>query len=459
MTFTQSTPNEPVAIPSLSAKVGESRNTGDVTNQWLWVLAAIVVGIVVRAAFVSSPARLTGDEVDHYTGSVEVARGILPSVVPFRPPAYVYFGGVILRLFGDNSITIRIAQILLEGITIFLIVRLGRHQFGTRAGILAGWLYALSPEQISYSHLLWTESVLCLMVVAGWIALQRLYHQPGIFAPIATGTIWAILALLKPYNVYFFPILVTMIVVCKWRNDGHRSGLKKIVWGSIAVVVQFLWVYPWCDFTSRPATIISSQGQRVLEVGTNYFSPPQFDFAYRRDVSAIQRRTLGRRSGIVSFVLRNPGLFMSRTVEKMANLWAPNSFLIRHLYSGHYDDPYAMPIHVRIGLPAITILTIGVVLILAAFGIGGAKIDFFCISVVCYVALTVMMISLTVSLSRYRVPLMPLLTVYAASFIADSSCKMRLRKSEARTNVTYVAVFILLMLWAYRLPSVVLALW
>ncbi len=427
--------------------------------RWDQMLAPIIVGVLLRLAFVATPDRLTGDEIDHFQGSVEVSRSETPSVVPKRPPAYLYFGGTVLRVFGEAPIHIRIVQAILEGVTITLIILLGRSRYGNPCGIVAGWIYALSPEQISFSHTLWTETPLSLMLVVGWMTLMRLHERPGILIAILTGGAWGVLALLKPYNLYFFPILATLSFVSGGMSAHWRRATPRFTWTGVSVVMQLCVVFPWCDFSAKPFVIISSQGQRVLEVGTNYYPPPQFDFSYLRDVPEAQRRKQGRRVSTSVFVIQNPGLFTVRGLEKMTNLWAPNSFLLRHIYSGHYGDPYSISPWVRIGLSTVTILCIGTVLILAAFGMMGAKFEFFEWSIVCCLVCTIGMISLTVSLSRYRVPLMPFLMIFAAYFLTKKDCGEAIRCSETRKIILGCSVSLLMFFWAYRLPSIVQALW
>jgi hypothetical protein len=143
----------------------------------------------------------------------------------------------------------------------------------------------------------------------------------------------------------------------------------------------------------------------------------------------------------------------------MTNLWAPNAFLIRHIYSGYYGAPQEISPFMRIGLSAATILSISFVLILAVFGFAGAKVDFFFLSVLCYLVLTVAMISLTVSLSRYRVPVMPFLMIFAAHFLANPDARKAIGVSDTRLRIVLVSSLTLLSLWAYRLPSIILSLW
>ncbi len=107
--------------------------------------------------------------------------------------------------------------------------------------------------------------------------------------------------------------------------------------------------------------MVSTQGNRVLRAGTNCYPPPQFDFFYVRNPNRQLRERVDRREGIAEFVLNHPVMFASRSLEKLSNLFAPNSFLIRNLYAGYYGPARNIPRVVRIIVVCGTMLWIMVI--------------------------------------------------------------------------------------------------
>ncbi|WP_436717728.1 glycosyltransferase family 39 protein [Roseiconus lacunae] len=415
------------------------------TNATIVLILAAAFAIRLWSLSIVDPPRLIGDEVDHFHGALQFAESEPVTVLPKRPPFYIWFAGSVIAIAGETPFHIRLAQVLIDCLTtlgVFVLCRqIFRHsQSADRTSVFAMGMYAIYPEFIAYSHYLWTETVFLCTLVFGFIALLKLYSEAMARTAVLAGLVWGISALLKPYQVYIFPCLLTCNVLC----SDHRGKYRQAQLAILAMAIAATTVFPACCGHAKGWVLISSQGERTLESGTNYYPPPQFDFSYSRSFPESVKRKIGRKESIIAFLAGNPSLAFNRSLLKIGDFFAPNSYLIRHLYMGYYGDPLAMKRDVRLAI-VITCMTsiIGFLL----FGVLGFTAEFPALSelrstvpgklffwhAVVYSILTILMVILAVSMSRYRLPLM----VFCVVFTARWAAMIRLRPIAKRSGVQW----------------------
>lgn len=420
----------------------------------------MLVAVLLRVALVLLFPKMAmfGDELDYYRGARELASGLEVSVLPFRPPLYLFFLASIFKVFGPNADAVRIVQAGLEGACVAGLYLLARRVGGHRAGLIAAWSFALFPDFIGYSHTLWSESFSLFVMVSALLLLWRLGERPSWPLAIAVGIAWGMMCLIKPYHVYLTPLLLACTVVCARANA--RAGMARLAAGALAT--SFLVIAPWSIYLSLEhgrTILISSTGALNLRDGTNYYSPPQYDFPYPQRVPAELVDALGREEGLMEFVLANPGLFAARAGEKMGYLWSPNSFAIRHLYRGKYGPPERFGAVLRITIASVVMAATAAILLLAIPGFFGSRDALGAAFATAYVLPYSLMITVTPALSRYRLPMMIFAVLYAACFLADGRAALE-RLKRARVWVPSAILWIALAVaWNARVPEVVAALW
>ena len=431
------------------------------------VLLPIVVGVSLRLALVIAvpDVPLHGDELDFVQGARELLAGQDVSFFPFRPPAYIAFVAGVLGLSGDSPDAVRMAQGLLDGLTILGLFLLGSRALGRRVGLVAAWIYAFYPEAIAYSSYLWSETLAQLLLIWGLLALVALRERPARGCAMATGLLWGVLALVKPFQLYLLPLLVAWLVIDTPR--GSRGPMLRA--GALVVGLTLVTITPWSVVQSvregKPV-LICTTGAKNLTSGVNYAPPPQFDFASPWDISPEERASYPKREvGVVAFILQEPGLFLERAVQKMSYLWSPNSSIIRYLYVGFppdvttkYGHPKRMAKGLRLGIVGVTLVSNILLTLGLAMGIllsrerllGGLA----AIGTLAYMG----MITLTPALSRYRLPLMLFATLYSALLLSGRADTQRLQRPAVMTGAC-IALLCLVVLWSMRLPEILELVW
>lgn len=127
---------------------------------WLWAVAALVFGALLRLWFISHAGSVTGDSLlygdiakNWLTHGVYgfAMRGDQPLPTLIRLPGYPLFAAACFRLFGmDHYTALMYVQCVMDLGTCVLVAALAWRLFGRRAGMAALWLAALCPFTANY---------------------------------------------------------------------------------------------------------------------------------------------------------------------------------------------------------------------------------------------------------------------------------------------------------------------
>ena len=132
------------------------------------LLASLLVKALLAVVFADIAPQY--DERQFLRFGNDVYQGNGPPVL-WRAPGYQLFMALGLALAGGHTIGIRLLQVLASAAVSILVYRIGRREWGEKAGLVSGGFIAFYPAQVAFSHLLWSETLYCLLTV--W-AFERL---------------------------------------------------------------------------------------------------------------------------------------------------------------------------------------------------------------------------------------------------------------------------------------------
>ena len=312
-----------------------------------------------------------------------------------------------------------------------LLFHVARRFADTRVAVVAVWLYALSPTQIFFAQSLWSECLYGGLLLLGVWAFDRSHQsERTIRFAIWTGVIVGVCVLFRGVATYMLPIFAGALVWKKWFSfEAWKKAIALILAATIAVA-------PYSTYASKKfdTFMISDRtlGQ-MMWLGNNEFSPIAFDWgngplsniAYERHTSNGRKPCARRNQPVkrdqcqtqagVDWIQSNPEEFVRRIPLRIAQMLNPHSFLTRHLRWGnmqglpHWLDESIIALNVFWNLVILWFGTVG----LALYGRGGRGLLVSGIWLYHIAA-----IGLLAGLTRYRVPLEPLLMIYAAWVIA-----------------------------------------
>jgi len=424
---------------------------------------------------------------------IDLGQGMTTSAGWLWAPGYPYLLALHRQLTGFAE-AIKGTQAVASLVIILLLYHLTRRatalwstdaRLQRRAGRIAAWLYAVSLPQAFFSMSMWSEVIYSMLLLVALLALHRaapprdpgvpeeerlspgarsLRHDLGLAA--AVGAMVGGCVLFRGVATYMLPIFVVALL---WR----RLVLGR-AWAqaAVAVVAAVLVVAPYSVHISRKfdATIITDRtlGQ-MMWLGDNDFPPITFDAgdgalsrrAWNRVTrpgrancaprsDAMERDQCETQAG-VAWIKAHPVDFMERMPLRVAQLVTPHSLLTRNLRWGRWRGlPQWVDELIVLAGAAGSMLVMWV----GALGLAARGRRALGVVVSGILLYHVAAISLLAGLSRYRIPLEPLLMVYAAQVLASPRLALAvLPRRPWRLGVAVLALGLLVPLVLWFLPA------
>ncbi len=167
-----------------------------------------------------------------------------------RPPGYIIFLAGIELGFGNQHYWITLVQLLLSGLTSLVLLRLGIELQRPRAGLLAAWLYALSPNVLLWSLTVMTEVTFAMLLALTSLGIVRAVNSYKRWWPVAAGLGLAAMAYVRPIALIFAPVWGAVVFWYRSRASGRRRALvTALVPALILAAATVPWAYRnWVDY-------------------------------------------------------------------------------------------------------------------------------------------------------------------------------------------------------------------
>lgn len=401
------------------------------------------------------------------------------------PPGYPFFLSQCFALSGANGLLIaKLLQILASGVTGAATMVFAHRLYGQRAATYAGILWIIYLPLIGFTHTLWSESLFLALFVPGVLqllgALESLQRNQTVGRKegrsigrhlILAGLALAGAAYIKQAALFLIPLLGLLIAA-------YAGGsTKRRVWAaSLFLLASLVPVLPWtlrnAEVYGRFVPVGATLGENVFRgINARYtnfdtllvdaarkdrglepasprerlVTPPGSGWERPEELPNLVERQQTALSRGVGFAREHPKWFVRSRLQKLADWVAPLSFFLRHQALGSYANTPLGGDAVRRATSIWALLCPFCVLALA---VGGAsKLDHrpaaaLLGTVFAYFLAT----ALLVSMSRFRIPVVPFCIVFAAGAFG--------RQAPARLLPTGLGIAALLFLWWLNLPVI-----
>lgn len=406
------------------------------------------------------------------------------------PPGYSWLLSQLVGLFGAGAlVAVKILQVLASasiGLTTMLLAyRLGGSM---RAARVAGLLWVAYLPLAAFTHLLWNESLfLAFFLPSVYQCLAVLQAKEGERVDgrlVLAGLGFAAALYLKEAPTYLVPAIAGLLVPFA---GGAVEGLRRAL---LLVGVTFVAVLPWClrnlevyghfaladsmgenaynginedyrNFDLIPVDV--QRGRRSLtplvpEVvrhdlvqapeGSGWPRHERLSFQDDELVNTIERSKAMTSDGL-AYMRENPGWFARSRLKKLADLVTPMSFFTRHHALGHYDET-ALGGPVARKLSSLWAIACSVLTLLLGFAGLYRLPDKRGLLLVGLVVGYTFSTSMLVAMSRFRVPIVPLLLASAAVLLT----RERADRRPLATGATLATWAALGLLWWVNWPEV-----
>jgi mannosyltransferase len=188
--------------------------------------------------------------------SVYLARMSLPQLTAWtaddiQPPLYYYLLHFWLLLFGQSSseFVVRFPSLFFGVLTVPLMYRIGRHLFGTTAGLLAAFLTAVSPLYLWYAQETRMYTMLTfLCLLSSYLLLKALERRAPPHLPIWLAFAVANVAAAYTHYFAFFVMAFQGIYLVAWSWWMRRRERRSLLRGLVALAAVALAYLPWVPF-------------------------------------------------------------------------------------------------------------------------------------------------------------------------------------------------------------------
>ena len=295
---------------------------------------------------------------------------------------------------------------------------------------------------------MFTGGLLAILAVAD--RLDR--SEPALRLAALAGLIFGLSCLIKVLPLYLVLLLAAWLVL---RGSQPRSSAARAA--AVLVGVTFAAILPWTTRNAvayqRFALIETTTGKNLVR-GNNAMGPSNWDWGDFRRTPALRDadchddnpvdldRCLTRhaRRAIAS----HPGQFFDDLDTKVADLLNPTSFLVRHVRSGVYGEwpPGAADLLVLV----VALFNMGVMALAVIGWRHGPASSARAVgaTVTTYVVVVHLM---TFGMSRFRLPLAPLLAVGAGLALASPLAWRDMARARRDLVPTLVLLALLLACW------------
>jgi 4-amino-4-deoxy-L-arabinose transferase-like glycosyltransferase len=237
----------------------EPRN-GSIRARSRILLIFIAIGLTARIAItvylgIATPPIPGSDASEHDSYAWNLAqghgyRGVSPDVKSptgelldhpsaYRAPGASIFWAGIYWIFGHRYGPVRLAQCVLDTLTILLLYRIARICFGETVALLAASVYAVWPTALLYSSLLGSEPLYAFLFCWSLLLSLQFAERPTWRRAAGAGALLG-LALLTRGNA-----VMMVVLLIPWGIVQFRRTPRLIIRACAVPLIAVLMLVPW----------------------------------------------------------------------------------------------------------------------------------------------------------------------------------------------------------------------
>lgn len=433
----------------------------------LWASLIFVVAMTLRLIFLfefqavpifSHPFM---DMAYHHDWATAIARGEEFIKGPFfRAPLYPIFLGAVYFLFGDNPWVIRIIQALMGSFSAALVYLIARRLFDNRTAALAGIISAGWGTVIFYDAQLLIPTLVIFLDLAALYYLVKALEKNDSKYLAAGGIILGLSAVARPTILLFAGVLVFWMFFI-WRKQGWQFYSSKLVIFLFALVLPILPVTIYNYVKSGEFTLIGTYGGLNFYIGNNLeadgvsarLPEARSDWwGMMEDAQRMAEYDVGHKltpaqqsdywtNKTLNEIIEYPGHFIALTFKKFLILCG--GVELANNFDLYFFTHRTMLMKLLIW-PDVLFFPWGIIFPLAVAGMLLAsrkdyRVQLLLLFLIAYVP-SVVLFFVT---SRYRLPMAPLLAVFAAVAVTTFIYKRRKLTTRKKTAIISLTVALL----------------
>lgn len=420
-------------------------------------LFAFLLRLVYILQYRSSPffshPIIDGETYDRMAWNLAQGKGLWKGAF-WQPPLYPAFLGLIYTLLGRSPLNARLVQALLGSASCLLLYGIARRILNRPAAAAAGFIMAAYGVLIYFDGEILIPSLYIFLLLAGLLLLLRAGDGGGAIRWGEAGIVLGLASLARPNILLFIPLAALWAGI---RAEGEK-GLRRLAPALFLLLGAFVSVAPVTLrnlIVSKDFVLISSNGGLNFYLGNNPAAEetvairPGFHWDRLVDepfceegVSAPSARSRYFFRKAFTFIRGNPLSFLSLLGEKFARFW--NSFEMgrnQDVYASRKDSSLLALLLWRVGPFG---FPFGLLAPLACAGFFTSwALRNRLLPLTLFLLATCLSVVLFFPASRYRLPVVPVLILFAVHFLFWGI--RQAREKRGRTLLLSLVPFILVL--------------
>ncbi len=392
-----------------------------------YVIALFICAFLVRmliALSINMP--LVSDDADYHAIGIALSEGkgfILENqLTASRPPGYPVFLSVCYWIFGPSSLSVRCAQACVDLLSCLLLFLIARNVFSQRIAFIATSILAFFPLHLLYIPRISTEIVFTsLLLLNVWLMIRPWRENQAFLSIVLIGLAIGVATLVRPIGGI---LILAAIWFCWNRTVPTRTNVlcTATLLGSFMLILL-----PWLvrnQVVFGHYALTSNLGLN-LWIGNNPQANGSYSF-YKADNPLALEKDEFKQSDLgfrlaCDYVIHHPFSYPLLLAKKTAHFFSSDySLMIFLQYNPEWSHyPRAALIYGKLSIPLWILLHFPYVVVVF-FGILGlvcpANGQIRSAWFILFVTLSFFIVHLVFfSGARFRMPVMPLFILFAAS--------------------------------------------
>lgn len=409
------------------------------------VLVALLLRLLFLSAFADTPfySRHFSDSKIYVDLAQRMLAGESMTRAWFMSPLYPWMISLTMRVTDDYLFWVRFLQVLFGCGTVLLVWRIGISVFDRLTGIIAAVLTAVSAPLIFYDSLLLIDSLLTFFVIAGLYFLLAAVRSGRAGDWLISGVFIGLAVVTRASVVVFVPVLLIAWMFRQRTGPGHFRGVA--VWTAALFVLMLPTAIHNFSAEGVIQPVTSSFGFN-LYAGNNdeavglyhmpdpvdlYTDPNGHDYVEGQSGRTMNSAEVSSwwRDRAVKWVVENPGKFIALLTKKLLLMLHPGDIDQIGMSMAFVTDRYG-------AVPGMPLVLFPVVVVLAAAGFAASWKKGNADWPLRLFFLTYLLITAVFFVSgRLRLPLLPLMHLYAGSAVAIVLEQLRKKSIDRRMIV------------------------
>lgn len=337
-------------------------------------------------------------------------------------PGYPAFLAGVYSVTGRDFAAVRMTQAIVGALTVLLCYLMGRDGFGARAGLIAGTLAAVTPALIAYTGMLLTETLFAFGIALSiWLAI-RAFQTSSTRWWVLTGLALGLTVLVREEVLLLALLIVGTIAVFGTRQKVRHATAFLL---AFAITVG-LWTARNYAVFDRFILVSANAGQTVWISTMGWDSWNRADPEFQRvagGLDYLEASDVLMREGLRN-IAAEPLNYFRLCLRRGVQFWTGSHTTYIVGLSDSFGAYAARGEYTRVALKAGFLVLQAVGLLLAACGFVIAlrrgpteRLAALLVAAPVFVIATVHFFLF--STSRYQVPTIPLLLVFAGVALAS----------------------------------------